>query len=57
MGHCEMDQILFVYFQVIKRELKIRPVYECRYDDRPKGKGFGSTRLERFASVMGEYVI
>ena len=45
MGDCEMDQILFVYCQVIKRELKIRPVYECRYDERPKGKCEGSTRL------------
>jgi hypothetical protein len=27
---------LFVYYESIKRELKIRPIYECRCDERLK---------------------
>jgi hypothetical protein len=62
---------------VIKRDPNIRPIYECRCDERLKGKDEGSTCLtytglrvglehlkietrlinERFASVMGEFVI
>jgi hypothetical protein len=28
----------FVYYESIKRELKIRPIYECRCDERLKTK-------------------
>ena len=69
--------ILVVYYESIKRELKIRPIYECRCDERLKTKTKEFTRLtytgslgglehlkietrlidERFASVMGEWVI
>ena len=28
----------FVYYESINRELKIRPIYECRYDERLKTK-------------------
>jgi hypothetical protein len=35
----------FVYYEVIKWELKRRPIYECRYDERLKVKVEGSTRL------------
>jgi hypothetical protein len=44
-----------VYYESRKRELKTRPIYECRCDERHlKIK----TRLinEMFESVMGEYV-
>ncbi len=36
---------LFVYYESIKRELKTRPVYEYRCDERLKTKTVGSTRL------------
>ncbi len=34
-----------VYYGVIKRELKRRPIYECRCDERIKTKDDGSTLL------------
>jgi hypothetical protein len=37
-----------VYYESIKREVKTRPIYECRCDERLK------TKTE--SSVMGEYV-
>ncbi len=40
----------FVYYEVIKRELKRRPIYEFRYDERVKAKVEGSTRLVRVKS-------
>jgi hypothetical protein len=35
----------FPYNESIKRELKRRPIYECRCDERLKTKAEGSTRL------------
>jgi hypothetical protein len=35
----------FVSYESIKRELKIRPTYDCRCDERLKTKGEDSTRL------------
>jgi hypothetical protein len=35
----------FVYYEVIKRELNIKLIYECRCDERLKDKTEGSTRL------------
>jgi hypothetical protein len=35
----------FVYDEEIKRESKRRPIYECRCDERLKGKAEGPTRL------------
>ena len=35
----------FLYYQVEKRELKRRPTYEYRCDERLKAKAEGSTRL------------
>ena len=35
----------FVYYESIKRELKIRGIYECRCDERLKTKVEESTRL------------
>ena len=36
---------LVVYYESIKREIKIRPIYECRCDERLKTKVEESTRL------------
>ena len=50
-----------VYYESIKRELKTRPIYEYRCDERLKTRVEKSTRLvctqlvEMFASEMGEY--
>jgi len=37
--------IFFVYYESIKREVKRRPMYEYRCDERLKVTGEGSTRL------------
>ena len=34
-----------VYYESIKRELKIKPIYECRFDERLQTKAEESTRL------------
>ncbi len=34
-----------VYYKTIKREFNKRIIYECRCDERLKGKSEGSTRL------------
>ena len=34
-----------MYYESIKREIKTRPIYECRYDERLKTKGEESTLL------------
>ena len=44
---------LFVYYESIKRELKIRPIYECRCDERLKTKAEESTRLS-YTGLLGE---
>ena len=36
---------MIVYYESIKRELKIRPIYLCRCDERLKTKGKEFTRL------------
>jgi hypothetical protein len=36
---------LFVHYESIKRELKIKPISECRCDERLNTKGEESTRL------------
>jgi hypothetical protein len=36
---------LFVYYESIKQELNRKLTYECRWDERPKVKDEGSTRL------------
>jgi hypothetical protein len=36
---------VFVYYESIKRELKTRPIYDCRCDERLKTKGEECTRL------------
>jgi hypothetical protein len=44
---------LFVYYESIKREVKRRPIYECRYDERLKTKTEESTRLG-YTGFLGE---
>ena len=45
--------LLFVYYESIKRELKIRPIYECRSDERLKTKPEESIRLG-YTGLLGE---
>ena len=52
VGSVSMD---FVYYEEIKREQHRRRIYECRCDERLKGKTEGLID-ERFTSVMGECV-
>jgi hypothetical protein len=42
-----------VYYESRKRELKTRPIYECRFDERLKSKGEKSTRLP-YTGLLGE---
>jgi hypothetical protein len=44
------NQKLFVYYESIKRELKIKPIYECRCDGRLQTKRF--TRLSYTGLVV-----
>ena len=46
-------QVRVVYYESIKRELKTRPIYECRCDERLKTKVKGSTRLV-YTGLFGE---
>ena len=45
--------LFVVYYESIKRELKIRPIYECRYYERLKTKDEESTRLA-YTGLLGE---
>ena len=40
-----MKNLIFVYYETRKRELNIRLMFECRCDERLKGKVEESTRL------------
>ena len=42
-----------VYYESIKQDLKTRPIYECRYDERLKTKAEESTRLT-YTGLLGE---
>ncbi len=42
-----------VYYESRDREVKTRPIYECRSDERPKTKVEKSTRLE-YTGLLGE---
>jgi hypothetical protein len=39
------SRLLVVYYESMKRDLKTRPIYDCRYDERLKTKDEESTRL------------
>ena len=41
------------YYESMKRELRTRPIYECRYDERLKTKDEESTRLV-YTGLLGE---
>ncbi len=45
--------IIIVYYESIKRELKTRPIYECRCDERLKTTDQESTRLV-YTWLLGE---
>ena len=44
---------IVVYYESIKRELKTRPINECRCDERLKTKAEESTRLA-YTGLLGE---
>jgi hypothetical protein len=44
-SHLPQSTHRFVYYEEIKRDLKRRPIYECRCDERLQTKSEGSTRL------------
>ena len=44
---------MFFYYESIKRELKTRPINECRCDERLKTKAAESTRLTH-TGLLGE---
>ena len=46
-------QNFVVYYESIKRELKTRPIYECRCDERLNPKAEESTRLA-YTGLLGE---
>ena len=48
----EETERLFEYYEEIKREIKRRPIYEFRYDERLKVKSEGSTLLA-FTGLCG----
>ena len=53
MSRCdERLKSLFVYYESIKRELKIRGIYECRCDERLKTKTKEFTRLP-YTGLLG----
>jgi hypothetical protein len=45
--------VLPVYYESRKRDLKTRPIYECRSDERLKTKSEKSTRLT-YTGLLGE---
>jgi hypothetical protein len=45
--------VLLFYYESIKRDLKTRPIYECRCDERLKTKVEESTRLT-YTGLIGE---
>ena len=46
-------QDVIVYYESRMRELKSRPIYECRHDERLKTKAEESTRLA-YTGLLGE---
>jgi hypothetical protein len=45
--------LFIVYYESRKREVKTRPIYECRYDEGLKTKDEKSTRLG-YTGLIGE---
>ena len=46
-------RVTVVYYESIKRELKIRPIYECRYDERLQTKAKEFSRIHWVDRVTG----
>jgi hypothetical protein len=46
------ENLSIVYYESIKREVKTRPIYECRCDERLKTKAEESTRLA-YTGLLG----
>jgi hypothetical protein len=46
ISRCEEGFVLFVYYESTKREQKIKPIYECRCDERLQ------TKTKRFAQDL-----
>ncbi len=52
ISRCEEGFVLFVYYESTKREQKIKPIYECRCDERLQTKTKRFTRLSYTGLVM-----
>jgi hypothetical protein len=48
-----LKKTIVVYYESIKQELKTKPIYECRCDERLKTRVEESTRLT-FTQFVGE---
>ena len=48
-----LSPLRFVYYETRKREVKVRPIYKCRCDERLKTKSEKSTLL-RYTGLFGE---
>jgi hypothetical protein len=48
-----LEDSRLVYYESIQRELKTRPIYQCRSDERLKTKTEESTRLV-YTGLLGE---
>jgi hypothetical protein len=46
----------YIYYESIKRELKMRPIYECRRDERLKTKAEELHASHTLGSVTGDFV-
>jgi hypothetical protein len=51
----KMSGVMIVYYESIKRELKKRPIYDCRCDERLKTKVLEFTRLT-YTGLHGEHL-
>ncbi len=52
-GRVMLASVFIVYYESMKRELKTRPLYECRWDERLKTEAEESTRLA-YTVLIGE---
>ena len=53
LGYEDKFPLNFVYYESINRELKIRPIYECRCDERLQTKVKEFTRLSYTGLIGG----
>jgi hypothetical protein len=50
------QRLVVVYYESIRHEVKIRPIYECRCDERLQTKAEESTRLA-YTGLLGELAV